>query len=367
MILVVAHNVLQGGGVNIVSSFLDYLQSKNLFALAILPDIKIYREIAKKNDKLTIIWFPSNILRFLYKIIFLYKINNIIKNNKISKVYSLGNIAYNINCPQVVLVQNAFSTLNDSRVWNRFSFFDRIYLKLMQISIRTNLKYATHILVQTETEKRKLSKYISKKSNISIVPNFLDTIKLGKLNKNKNVKFDGSCLKLLFLSKYYPHKNFEILDNVCQIIVENNLPITITLTLDNINSNEKKILDILKNYKSVINNIGHVNYTDLASVYSNHHGIFLPTLLESFSGNYIEALYFEKLIFTSDRDFAKEVCDDCAFYFDPYSEHSIIKEFEVVLKNNYLASIKISNYKVQLNKLNVLNSNNNNELIFLSI
>jgi hypothetical protein len=366
MILVVAHNVLQGGGVNIVSSFLEYLQKKNLFVIAVLPNIKIYRDIVEQNDKFKIIWFPTNYYRFIYKIIFLFKIKKIIQIYDVKKVYSLGNIAYKINIPQVVLVQNAFSTLTDYRVWNRFSFFDRVYLKLMQKSILRNLKYASHILVQTETEKKKLSQYISKLSSISIVPNFLDTSKLGKLSSN-NIFFDGSSLKLVFLSKYYPHKNFEILNNVCQIIIENNLPITITLTLDGINSNDKKILDLLKKYKSVIENIGHVNYIDLASVYSNHHGIILPTLLESFSGNYIEALYFEKLIFTSDRDFAKEVCGDCAFYFDPFSAASILNELEKVLKYNYLSSKKIANYKDQLKKLNVLNSNNNNELIFLSI
>lgn len=366
MILVVAHNVLKGGGVNIVSSFLEYLQKKNLFVVAVLPNIKIYRDIVEQNDKLKIIWFPTNSFRFIYKFLFLFKIKKIIRIYDVKKVYSLGNIAYKINIPQVVLVQNAFSTLTDYKVWNRFSFFDRFYLKLMQKSILRNLKYASHILVQTKTEKKKLTQYISKLSSISIVPNFLDTSKLGKLSSN-NIIFEGSSLKLLFLSKYYPHKNFEILNLICQSIVEKNLPITITLTLDHSKRSDKRILDLLNKYKFIIENIGPIDYKDLASVYSKHHGIFLPTLLESFSGNYIEALYFRKLIFTSDKDFAKEVCNDCAFYFDPYSASSIISQFESVLKYNYLASYKLTNYENRLNELKVLDSNNNNELIFLSI
>ena len=243
---------------------------------------------------------------------------------------------------------------------------DRIYLKSMQKMIRNNLKFANQILVQTEIEKKKLSSFISIDANISIVPNFLDIIKLGKL-KSDNSRFDGSSLKLLFLSKYYPHKNFEILNDLCQIINDKNLPITITLTLDDSKFSDKKILDSLAEFNKIVKNIGHVNYSDLSNVYSNHHGVFLPTLLESFSGNYIEALYFEKLIFTSDRDFAKEVCGDCAFYFDPFDVRSIIYEFEKIFKFNTLAEKKIINYKGQLEKLKVLDSKNNNELIFLSI
>ena len=32
----------------------------------------------------------------------------------------------------------------------------------------------------------------------------------------------------------------------------------------------------------------------------------MPTLLESFSGTYVESMYFEKPILTSDLDFAKK-------------------------------------------------------------
>jgi glycosyltransferase involved in cell wall biosynthesis len=59
----------------------------------------------------------------------------------------------------------------------------------------------------------------------------------------------------------------------------------------------------------------------------------LPTLLESFSGSYLEAMHFGTPILTSDRDFAREVCGEAALYFDPDSPSSI-RDAILKLKND---------------------------------
>jgi glycosyltransferase involved in cell wall biosynthesis len=51
--------------------------------------------------------------------------------------------------------------------------------------------------------------------------------------------------------------------------------------------------------------------------------MLFPTLLESFSGTYIEAMHFGLPIITSDLDFAHTVCGDAAIYCDPLSIKSI--------------------------------------------
>lgn len=370
MILVIAHNIIQGGGVNIVCSFVEYLIKKEKEVLVLLPDIPVYRELESSlssTDKLSVEWAPSGVSRYVYKLNFPYRLNTIIKVHEISKIYSLGNFAYKANVPQVVLMQNAFSTLDDNRVWEKFSFRDKMYLKLMQFSILKNLKYASKIIVQTHTQKTALQKRLKiEESKINIVPNHIDLSKIGVLN-DKNVVFHGSSLNLLFLSKYYPHKNFEILPEICNIIQERKLPIHITLTLDEKNKVDNKVLESLKPYSSIISNIGAVRYDKLSEVYSKNHGIFLPTLLESFSGNYIEAMYFEKLIFTSDKDFSREVCGDYANYFDPFSPFEIVDMFQKVLENPLEANSKKEFYKKQIERLNVLDSNFNNEIIYSSI
>lgn len=51
--------------------------------------------------------------------------------------------------------------------------------------------------------------------------------------------------------------------------------------------------------------------------------LLMPSLLESFSGTYLEAMHFGLPILTSDLDFAREVCHDAALYFDPWDTASI--------------------------------------------
>jgi glycosyltransferase involved in cell wall biosynthesis len=47
--------------------------------------------------------------------------------------------------------------------------------------------------------------------------------------------------------------------------------------------------------------------------------LILPTLLESFTATYLEAMKFDCPVLTSDLDFAREVCGDAAIYFDPWN------------------------------------------------
>ena len=51
--------------------------------------------------------------------------------------------------------------------------------------------------------------------------------------------------------------------------------------------------------------------------------IILPSLIESYSLIFIEAMFFHKPIFTSDLDFAREVCKNAAFYFNPFNAENI--------------------------------------------
>jgi glycosyltransferase involved in cell wall biosynthesis len=135
------------------------------------------------------------------------------------------------------------------------------------------------------------------------------------------------------LSKYYPHKNFEILFNLADKLIENNIKVHLTLD-KNIKSEAKIIKRIDENsLNNVLINIGYVSSSNLCEVYQQNDGLFLPTLLESFSTNYIEAFKFGIPIFTSNLDFAKEVCEDAAFYFNPYDASDIINTIMQAFKN----------------------------------
>jgi glycosyltransferase involved in cell wall biosynthesis len=368
MIFVNAHNVIRGGGINVVLNFLQFLIFKDEKFVAALPNNRIYRDFidSHSDSNISVEWFNAGFMRYFHKNIDeRIRLPKIVKKYNIDRIYSLGNIAFKVNKPQCLLIQNAYAVLDDSRVWERFGIFDRFYLMQMQKKILSNSKFAEIILVQTEVIKTSLLKNtIIGEKPILIAPNVLNVNYLGE--SLPPIALSGK-LKLLFLSKYYPHKNFEIVAEICAIIVKQQLPITITLTLDPMIRAEKKVLDLLRRFEGVVFNLGHISYSDLRNVYKEHHGIFLPSLLESFSSTYLEAMHFNRLVFTSDREFAKEICGEAAFYFNPYSALDIIDSFIFALQNDIIIKEKLDCYKTQLKYIDKNNFKFVNEIIFNSI
>ena len=73
---------------------------------------------------------------------------------------------------------------------------------------------------------------------------------------------------------------------------------------------------------------------NVPALYTQCDGLLMPTLLESFSGTYVEAMYHGIPIFTSDFDFAKVVCGNAAKYFNPFDVSDIIFQLNSVYTNN---------------------------------
>ena len=74
----------------------------------------------------------------------------------------------------------------------------------------------------------------------------------------------------------------------------------------------------------------------------------MPTLLESFSGSYIEAMHYGVPILTSDLDFAHDVCGESAIYFDPWNVETIKNAILELINNPEQARKLISAGKTQL-------------------
>jgi glycosyltransferase involved in cell wall biosynthesis len=72
-------------------------------------------------------------------------------------------------------------------------------------------------------------------------------------------------------------------------------------------------------------NIGPVPPASLPEAYRSADALLLPTLLESFTRTYAEAMHFELPILTSNRDFARCICQDAALYFDPLDANSVAR------------------------------------------
>jgi len=136
------------------------------------------------------------------------------------------------------------------------------------------------------------------------------------IKKNNEFRF-------ITISSYYPHKNLEIINKVVELLAIKDLKINIkfVLTLPH-----KVFKDKFKNSNNMIINIGPVSIDKCPYLYSMSDALFLPTLVESFTASYPEAMIMKKPILTSDYSFAKSVCKESALYFNPYDVEDIVSQ-----------------------------------------
>jgi glycosyltransferase involved in cell wall biosynthesis len=69
-------------------------------------------------------------------------------------------------------------------------------------------------------------------------------------------------------------------------------------------------------------NVGWLTLSECIDWYNRSDIVFLPTLLETFSATYLEAMRMGRPIVTCDLDFARDICKDAAAYFPPLSTKS---------------------------------------------
>jgi glycosyltransferase involved in cell wall biosynthesis len=345
-------NAKAGGGKSILNNYLSLLAktATNNFYYVLVPKKQEYLKYENNNIKVVEIskLFQSNLA---YPFVYSYLLQKLIKKYKIEIVFNLADIPIKTYVKQVFLFDWAFASYPDSIVWDRMDFKSKIVRKSKLFFFKKYLPYVSKFLTQTENIKRRMESLYSI-SGIEVIPNAVSLENLAvKEYKNFNLPVG---IKLLYLTHYYPHKNIEVFLELAKLIKEKNMNFIIVTTIDAVqHPNAKRFLDLVKTQglDKIIYNIGAVTMPDVPSLYNQCDGLLMPTLLESFSGTYVEAMYHKIPIFTSNIDFATGVCLNGAVYFDPLNPQDILNKIVEVFNNNEQRELLISNAQNVLGSL----------------
>ncbi len=347
-ILINASTVKYGGGLNVALNFTKaYINLKNShLSILVAPRNVGFEKF--ECDKLILINVPRILHLWIFRVFLDYIwIKQIINHNKVDFVISLGNLPIPNYKKQALLFDNPFLTLTNLNSIP-LTIINKIKHRLRNFSFRMRVNNLAIIFCQSKIQNNLLLKKFKHLHRIVIVPNSYTTLYnnsdlnyIPKLNeKNK--------IKLLALSRYYDHKNLEILITLASLFKKNNANYIIYLTIkSNQGKGAKKILKSISKYhlNEYIKNLGEISQFNLHFLYNQVDAVILPTLLESFSSVYIDALKYKKPIFTSNREFAKEVCCNAAFYFNPQSVQDIYNTLEKAFKNPVIISEKLNEGK----------------------
>lgn len=144
-------------------------------------------------------------------------------------------------------------------------------------------------------------------------------------------------IRLLCLSAYFPGKNLKILPEVARHILAMNahLDFEFVLTLPADDCGLKQIIEKAKllGVEKHICNIGTVRVNEGPEVYESCHILFLPSLLETFSANYPEAMAMKRPIVTTDLGFAHDACKDAALYYEPRNAKAAAEKILLLVNN----------------------------------
>lgn len=249
-------------------------------------------------------------------------------------VVGLGSMAASrIGAPQAVLVQNPHLWYPLGIAWSRGRSpapAGRLRMRLRRARFAIDLRRTSLLLCPTETAALRVRKSYGYQGAVHLCHSAVsDRVAQGKEGERTALPLlPPAGLRLFCLTRYYAHKNLESLVDLYGAYRSELDGVIVILTLAaEEQPGARRLLQRIEHLglTEQLVKVGPLAQEELGGYYQQCDGIILPTLLETFSMTYVEAMQFGKPILTSDRDFAREVCGDAALYFDPTDPASILE------------------------------------------
>jgi glycosyltransferase involved in cell wall biosynthesis len=327
-IAILAHALHAGGGYsvgrNLVAAFGRVAPQHHY--LVIVPRGLGYEEICRNlphHDMITVNTPCGLILRWMYDT---WQLPRIIKSFKPDVIVGLGNRGLpHPPCAQAVLCHEPHFFYSCD-YYGPLTLKVRLIIQYQIAHFRKTLRRTQLLLCQTTVARDRLRRSFRYSGRIELCPNaiseFIESAEEPETPLPKPMK----NMRLLLLAHYYPHKNIERVVEAFEAYGNELSGVQVVLTIaPEQHPNAGKLLRRIEEsgLSGAIINIGPVHQSSLATLYHSCNALLLPTLLESFSGTYLEAMHFGVPIITSDLDFAHGICGDAALYFDPWSPCAI--------------------------------------------
>ncbi|BFN36779.1 hypothetical protein FMIA91_06580 [Fidelibacter multiformis] len=316
-----------GGGNRIAKNLLLSLENHPEHEyLMIIPVDKGFDYILERSRlPLTVIRKPHRKTSFLSRLWFdNVQIPQYIRSFKADVLISLTNIStFFPPVPHILLFHHPHFVYPESLYYRMIGKVEKFRKKMEKICFRLTLRGSTITVVQTPVSKERLITYYApdiKPEAIRVVPHSAIPI-TPEPARSFNYSYDKNIFYLFSPTRYYPHKNLELLEKIAQQLIKMNVSgIKFLITLDP--THDIRGARFLKKISrppvsDYFDNLGFIPTECLEDIYRHSQAVIVQSLLESQSFSYLEALHFHKPILTTDMDFAHVVCGSAARYFPP--------------------------------------------------
>jgi glycosyltransferase involved in cell wall biosynthesis len=316
---------LTGGGgkelaISLFSRLTNYKRHRFIF---LVPDLADYRCLGGGNSRVIVWHKPARL--WARDIQLNQSLSTVCAKWGCDALLCMANFApRKPPCNTVLLLQNAYVAYREPAAERHLTLRERLTVAYGRRAYR-RLSPRVRLVAQTEVMKQRLlASYGFDPRRVEVIPNSCSFPRSPALRQKTDPK---RPFVFLCLGWYYVHKNLEILPQALRKVRDTtSRPVECRITISpDQHPRARRFLRELerKNMGNLIVNIGPVRRSELAGIYGSADALLLPTLLESFSRTYLEAMHFGLPILTSDRDFARHICQDAALYFDPLDANSV--------------------------------------------
>lgn len=200
--------------------------------------------------------------------------------------------------------------------------FKSVILEMLK-GIVTRISGSYFVFQTPASQKGFCKRFFCSLDKTAVVPNAIGQDFIGKGVEYKPWRVTSGDRTVLCPSAYYSHKNIEIIFEAAQLLVErgcSNIKFLLTISADVFATLSGRYPEASK----LIDNYGPYNYSSALSVYEKADAVIMPSLLETFSTVYIEAMALGLPIFTPREEFAVDICGNYSIYYESQSVTSLL-------------------------------------------
>jgi len=259
-------------------------------------------------------------------------------------VYTMAGPAYiETNLTHVQGISHAFITHPRLEAFFLRPGIYHTFRRLLETIIKAHYSLkADFFIFQTESARSGFCKrYHISFNRTRVIPNAFDRELFEMPKECKNVA-DSSRKKIIIFcpAAAYFHKGLHFIPDIASELVKiaNGLVFEFILSLDETSVlwNVVKKRNKRLNTERFVHTIGSYNYRDSASLYQNSTLVFVPSLLETYSATYLEAMVARRPLIVAERPFAREICRDAALYVEPKNSRETAMKILGLINNKEL-------------------------------
>lgn len=345
----------KGGGVQVALAFIENISKDQNFEVVCIVNSEIDKQLNNFTKDEIEHYYVEKVEPIYKKISQGKRIAEIEKRHKPELVFVVFGPSYwRSEAPCIQGFALPLMVYEDTRSFiYKNDLTSRFYQKLLNyFKARMFKKNADYAVVETQTFKHRLSSFMNfDDSKIFVVENSFNSNFLIDSDDHNKTLCQSDLLNIFIPSAYYPHKNLDILVDVAYFLKNDfNLKLKFNFLINKESENWENII-LLAKYKNVeefFSTYGVVPNAKMKGLYIINDFVLLPTLAEASTAVYPESFISQKVLLTSDIDFARELCGNAAVFFDPLNAYDIAEKIVATFKDQELQAQLIHNGLVRV-------------------